>query len=109
MSRIAKTISSFKPSEVSALFSQARAGYKSAGLTILYAPAQADHGRILIITPRRTGNSPQRNRIRRQCKAIFYQEKLYTRGLDCAVIVRSGALEYSFDTLKQILVNAIQK
>lgn len=109
MSRIAKRISSFKSSEVSLLFQYAQAVYKSAGLTILQAPAQQDFGRILVITPRRVGNSPERNSIRRRCKAVFYQEKLYTLGFDCAIIVRPEALNYSFDILKKILVDAMEK
>ncbi|HEV2916884.1 MAG TPA: ribonuclease P protein component [Candidatus Babeliales bacterium] len=109
MSRITKNISTFTTSEVAQVFEKAQCIFKNAGLTLLSAPAQINHGRILIITPRRIGNAPQRNKIRRQLRAIFYEEKLYDLFFDCVIIVRAAALAYSFDTLKNILLNAFGK
>jgi len=36
-------------------------------------------GKILIIIPGKTGNAIKRNKIRRQIKAIFYEEKLFEK------------------------------
>ena len=74
MSRIAKDISSFTKNEVSDLFKVARCLKRFQGLVILAGTAQKDHGRILVITPRRSGSAAQRNKIRRRLKTIFYEE-----------------------------------
>jgi ribonuclease P protein component len=108
MSRITRTISSFKPREVEAFFQNARCVFKDAGLTLLCAPSQAETGRVLVITPRRIGNAPARNKIRRQLRALFYETTLYALRTDCAVIVRAPALAYTFEKLKTICVNALK-
>ena len=102
MSHTVRDLTRFTKSEVSRLFASARAVYKDAGITILCAPQQKEFGRALLITPRKVGNAPKRNKIRRQLRAIFYQEKLYESGFDCAFIVRKPAIQKSFDELKDL-------
>jgi ribonuclease P protein component len=107
MPRITQTLSSFSRNEVSEFFKKAKRAFKNAGLTILCAPCTGTFGRVLLITPRKVGNAPQRNRIRRQLRSLFYQEKLYDQMLDCAIIVRSPAVEYSFEMLREFCVTAL--
>lgn len=103
-----KQISHFSGSEIKEIFEKARCHLRHASLTLLCVPAKQATGRILIITPRKVGNSPQRNRIRRRIKAIFYEEKLFERGLDCVVIVKASGIKLDFDELKKMIVQALQ-
>lgn len=89
------------------LFRNARRVIKHPNLHILIATAQQKIGRILIITPRKVGNAPERNKIRRRLKSIFYEEKLYEKGLDCIVIVKKKGCSLSFKELKDLLLQAL--
>lgn len=66
-------------------------------------------GRILIITPRKIGTAPERNRIRRRCKALFREEKIFSHGLDFLIYCRKGSADLSFQQLKTILLEATEK
>ena len=62
------------------LLKSARLVHRQAELDIRSLPRDSDSsrlpGRILIITPRKVGNAPQRNLLRRRLKAIFREEKI---------------------------------
>ncbi len=104
MPRVTKKISSFTQSEITKLLNTARVKARIPGLRILAAPASLpEHGRVLIITPRRSGNSPQRNLIRRRIKAIFIGDELYSKKMDLVIIVRREGIDTSFGTLKKLL------
>jgi ribonuclease P protein component len=109
MSGVAKKISKFTKREIDHLFQHARRIFRSQECTILVAPRQAEFGRVLIITSRKVGNAPQRNLIRRRIKSIFYEEKLYNRNFDCAMIMQKKAVDLSFDGLKNIILGAYGK
>ena len=109
MSWIAKTISNFSRREVDALFKQASLAYRDPGITVLCAPDAYSFGRVLPIISRKVGTAPVRNKIKRQLRAIFYLEKLYAQGIDCAVIVRPEAATYTFEMLKTICITALQR
>ena len=110
MPNISKKLSSFSKQEVAQLFSKAkRVLKKHPGLDILCAPTAQDFGRILIITSRKVGKASKRNLIRRRLKAIFYEEKLYEKGLDCIVIVKKEGINLPFKELKGILRYVVKK
>ena len=109
MSRIAKRISKFTTREIDHLFGHARSFFKDESCTILLAPRQGEFGRILIVTSRKVGNAPERNFIRRRVKAIFYEEKLYERTVDCVIIAKKKLVGLSFSQLKDILLEAYRK
>ena len=109
MSSVAKKISKFTKREIDHLFKHARRVFRDGSCTILLAPRQADFARVLIITSRKVGNAPERNLIRRRIKSIFYEEKLYELGFDCAFIAQKKATELSFDQLKSMLVGVYAK
>lgn len=106
MPRIAGKITRFTKKEIDKLFATVRRRVRSKGLVILLSPRQKDFGRILIITSRKVGNAPERNKIRRRLKSIFYEEKLYEAPYDCIVIVKKEAVILSFEALKKLLYSA---
>jgi ribonuclease P protein component len=109
MPSIMKKISKFTKSEIDYLFCHTRCVIRNQVCTILVAPRQKDFGRVLIVTQRKVGNAPERNRIRRRIKAIFYEEKLFDFEFDCVVIAYKKMVDVSFDQLKSLLLSAYQK
>lgn len=104
-----KEISRFIPEEVSEIFKKARRYLRHPGLDILCYPAKKEHGRILIVTSRKVGTAPQRNKIRRRLKAIFFEQQLFDHSLDCVVIIKKSGVDLTFEKLKQLLLEAIEK
>lgn len=101
--RPGKKLSSFTRDEVSALFKRARAKVRLPGLRILRASASGKVGRVLIVTPRKVGNSPERNLIRRRIRAIYREGMLYQHPYDCVVLVGKECLLIPFDELRRII------
>ena len=60
------------------------------------------------MTPRRSGNAPQRNLIRRRLKAIFYEEKLYQGPYDCIIFVTQEAVKTPFPALRELLTKTLK-
>jgi len=104
--RIAGKLSKFTQAEIILAFERARCLHKTTGLTLLRAPRQADYARILIVTPRAAGSAPERNKLRRQLKALFYEHGLYHGVFDYIAIFKKGAAQLSFETLKKILTTS---
>ncbi len=109
MAKISTAIFDFSRQEITQIFKKARAALKHPGLTILVAPKTKEFGRLLVVTSRKIGNAVKRNKVRRRLKAIFYEEKLYERGLDCIVIVKQPGTELGFDDLIKIMTQALSK
>ncbi|MEX2437936.1 MAG: ribonuclease P protein component, partial [Candidatus Babeliales bacterium] len=65
----ARTLSHFSNNDVQHVFKKAVLRLTQDGLLFILAPRTKEYGRILAITPRKSGNAPTRNRIRRQLKA----------------------------------------
>lgn len=108
MPGIIRQLTTFTKTEVEYLFAHARAVYKDAGITILCAPQQKSFGRALLITSRKVGNAPQRNKVRRQLKSIFYEQKIHEKGFDWAFITRKPILEKSFQELLDLCLHALK-
>ncbi len=98
---------SFSRAEVTELFKQAHRVLKTSGLTVLCAPSTREYGRILVVTAAAVGSAPKRNKIRRQLKALFYEQRFFTHGYDCVFIVRKEALMFSFEQLAQLLAKSL--
>lgn len=107
MSSIARNLSKWTQQEVQNLFENATAAHKSKELTILVAPSLLKYGRIMLTTPKKIGNAPTRNKLRRRLKSIFYQQKLYTLGKDLAFLTKPGIDRFSFEKLETLLIKAI--
>jgi ribonuclease P protein component len=107
MTNIARDITRFSSKKViDELFKKARRVIKHPGLHILTAPKASSFGHLLIIVPRKAGNAPERNKIRRRVKSIFYEEKLYQKDFDCIVIVKKEGIALPFTELRELLLKA---
>lgn len=110
MASIARTITQFGSRKtIDLLFSKARRVVKHPGLHILIAPKENTVSRILIVISRKVGNAPARNTLRRQVKAIFYQERFFEGPYDVIVIAKPGGTPLSFTTLKELLSFSLRK
>jgi len=94
----------FKKPEISRLFKQARRIYRSRELDILSAPRAKEYARLLIITPKKIGNAPQRNKIKRRLRAIFYENNLFESAADMIAIAKKDSIDIPFEALKKVLV-----
>lgn len=90
--------------EIHKFLRKAKRVYTSEALDIRIAPRSQTTGRILIITPKKMGNAPQRNRFRRRMKAIFYEQNLAAQALDIAIFSKAPANLLSFAELQAILL-----
>ena len=105
----------FKKLEIDYAFKNAKINSQVLGLKLLEAPLLCSDseekriGKILIVTPRKSGKSHERNKIRRQVKSIFYEEKLYENHIASILLVYKQAQKLTFDNLKTFLTNALQK
>lgn len=100
---------SFTQQEAEQFFKKARRVVKHPGFDILMAAAISQTSRVMVVTPKALGNAAKRNKIRRQIKAILYENKLVPAGNDGAIIVKKSAMTMSFAELKEALINALQK
>lgn len=110
MARIAREITRFQSKKIiDQVFKNARRLISHPGIHILLAPAHASIGHILIIASRKVGNAPARNKLRRQFRALFYQEKLFLKGYDCIVITKPGCTSLTYTELQTLLLKAYAK
>ncbi|HSC24788.1 MAG TPA: ribonuclease P protein component [Candidatus Babeliales bacterium] len=109
MPSIVKQISKFTKREIDHLFQHARPIIKNQACVILFAPCQKDSGRVLIVASRKVGNAPERNKLRRRIKSIFYEEKFFNLNFDFVIIVYRKMTGLSFDQLKSLLLSAYDK
>lgn len=97
-------LSHFSRRDISHLFKTAQRVIRREECDVLLGKEKHPFGKILIVTPARIGNAARRNKVRRQCKAIFYEEKYFTQGVDCIIIVKNVPIP--FEKLKAILAEA---
>ena len=96
---------SFSKKEIDKAFEKAQDTAKCPGLKLIKTSVQSpEYGKLLIIIPGKTGKSHERNRIKRQIKAIFYEEKLYAHKFLSIIIVYKEALDLDFEQIKKFLV-----
>ena len=77
-------------------------------IDIRVLPKTAPVARLMVITPRASGNAVQRNLFRRRVRAIFYESSLYQGTNDWLVFAKSGISGISFEQLCAILAEAAQ-
>ena len=100
-----KDLFSFSREEIKKAFKKAKLKTKKLGFKLLQASTDKNHGKILVITPRRSGPAYKRNLIRRRVKEIFYREKLYKDCVISILIVEKKAMELNFEEIKKFLVD----
>lgn len=108
LSSVAGQLTGFSRTEINQLFKKARRVIVSPVVSLLLAPRQAEFARILLVIPRKVGTAPERNKIKRRVRAIFYQERLYEQSKDCVFIARKGASDLSFEELQTLLMRTYQ-
>ena len=104
--KIFRSLFRFKKKEIASARANATRCANIPGLKLLRAPSTSTalaHGKLLIIIPRATGTAVKRNRLRRQIRAIYYQEKLYENPVVSILIVYKEAVQLSFDEIKKFL------
>ena len=94
-----------KQRDIRQLFLKAKRVVREPGLDILLAPS-AGCGQLVVVTPRYTGNAPERNKIKRRLRAIFHQEQLFQYGYHCIVLVKRDGIHTEFAKLKELLIHA---
>jgi ribonuclease P protein component len=109
MGRVSRTLSRFAPAEVKSIFKRGKRVLKTPTADIIVAPQGLEHGRILVVTPRRIGKASKRNLIRRRIKALFFEHQYYERGVDCIAIIKKEGIETPFDELKALFATAFTK
>ncbi|MFA6527899.1 MAG: ribonuclease P protein component [Candidatus Babeliales bacterium] len=110
MKKIVRSLFSFSKPQVDVAFGGATLLARINGIKLLSAPTGLDQatGKMLIIIPRRAGKAHDRNRIRRQIKAIFYGEQLFTTNATYIVLVYEQATGLTFDQLKTFFCQSIK-
>lgn len=99
----------FTKKEISQLFLKAKRVVFQPGLVILLAPSVSITGRLLIITPAKIGNAPDRNRIRRRLKALFFEQHFLDQPFDWIIIVKKAGIDLEYNQLESIVNQAYQK
>lgn len=99
-----KFLSKFGKKELDHFFAIAKCAKKNQAFTFLTAPSHCPFGRILIVIPKKYGNAPERNKLRRRLKNIFMNHTLYQYQIDVAVIARPAGKQYDFDQLTELLL-----
>ncbi|MBP6892155.1 ribonuclease P protein component [Candidatus Babeliales bacterium] len=102
--KISNKLSKFSKKELDHFFDVAKSPKKNQAFTFLTAKATLPFGRILIVASRKYGNAPQRNLLKRRAKAIFWENKLYEKKIDLAIIARPSGKSYDFDQLKKLVL-----
>lgn len=99
-------LSKFTKKELDLFFSIAKRSKKNQAFTFLSAPAPSTHsfGRLLVVASRKYGNAPERNLLKRRLKSIFWEEQLFLKKIDVAIIARSSGKLYDFAQLKESLL-----
>jgi len=100
----AREITSLSKKEIDFLFKRAQKFVKQSGLDIRLALKAQEMAKILIVIPRKAGNAPKRNRLKRRLKSIFYEEQLFTKKFDWIIIARKEAIDVPFSELRSILL-----
>ena len=104
MPRASQRIARFLKKEITSLLSSARRVCRHSGLDIRICPASSDIGRLLVVTPRKSGSAPERNKIRRRLKAIFYEEQLFTLPYDWIFFIKKEVHQHSYSQLKSYVL-----
>lgn len=87
--------------EISHAFLTAKPIFSGSGIKILRAPNE--FSKFLVVIPRKSGNSCERNRFRRRVKSLFYEEKWHNQPDFWIIIAYPRALALNFDALKALL------
>ena len=108
---IPKKLSSFFKKEIEILFKKAFVKVRYPGLRILVSPrdSQQAYAKLLLIVPKKVGNAPQRNLIKRRLRSVFYQHSLYLNTHHFIIFTDNRTLSIPFQTLETVFKKALEK
>ena len=104
-----RSLFSFSKQEVSSSFNSVNQSLKIDGLKLLKSKEDfcKEHGKLLIIVPKKVGKAFLRNKIRRQVMEIFYTKKLYQKKVTSILLVYPNATKLKFKDFESFLVSSI--
>lgn len=94
---------SFLQREAAAFFKRAKRVVQHPAFDVLIAPTSGGSPKLLVVTPARIGNAPERNRIRRRIKAIFYEMHPIDSTYDVVFIIKKRCLQLTFGQLVNLI------
>jgi len=103
---VAALITKFKYKEIKQTFKKARYVYSSPELDIKLSPTTDNIGKLLIVIPKKVGNAPARNLIRRRLKSIFYENEIYKRSHNFLVFCKPSIVDLEYQNLRDRLLNS---
>lgn len=93
-----------KKNEIDAAFKVAKFCSRNDGYKLLAYPKTTEYSKLLIIIPRAVGKACIRNRLRRQIKALFYEEKYFESNPHSFLLLcYKTILNYTFEDLNMLL------
>lgn len=99
-----RSLFSFSRKEINEAFKEARLHATYPGITILISPlSTSTHGKLLITIPKAFGSAPERNKLRRQLKAIYYEQQLYQKPHIGIILIKKNRKKYSFEELLALM------
>lgn len=104
---VAGLITKFKYKEIKQIFKKAHHKYSSPELDIKISPPTDKIGKLLIIIPRKVGNAPERNLIRRRLKSIFYENQIYKHLYNFLIFCKPPIVKLKYEVLKNILIGTL--
>lgn len=106
---IARQITQLSKKEIFFAIKHAKTIVKESGITIKVAPIVSDSiGKVLIVIPKKYGNAPKRNKLRRRIKHIFYEQTLYQKPYIWIVRAFPEAALLNFQDLEMIIKKGAQ-
>lgn len=105
---VARLITSFTKAQAWALFKKSTPIIKTTFFDLRQSPKNDPIGRFLIIVPKKVGNAPERNLIRRRLKDIFYKNELYKLNFDWIIFAKPNILKLSFGKLSFLILSHIK-
>lgn len=109
---IFRKLFNFTRQEIDSTFNTVCKKHYNQGLKLLESPFTSTtltHGKLLVIIPRTSGKAHDRNKFKRQARAIFYENNLHLKKSSWILLVRKGGLDISYDNLKKFLISSMQK
>jgi ribonuclease P protein component len=102
----------WKKEDAFAAIKQSRAIYRSAEFDVRALPKKTAIARILVVTPRKSGNAVDRNCFRRRIKALFYEKPIHSGDFDWIVFAKSALCSLSsaqLEALFSTIESSLQK
>jgi ribonuclease P protein component len=98
-----------KTKQISAAFTAAHRLTGRHGIKVLYAANEQTPAKVLIVPTRTLKGHVRRNKLRRQIKAVVYENKLAEQAGTFIVLLYPQIVDLSFDELKKFLIYAFSK